>query len=301
MDKLQAMQCFLRVLEAGSFSKVAAEMAVSPSHISKQVAFLEQQVGAKLLQRTTRSIALTELGDNYAKQCRQILTQVALAESEIAQLQGHPTGRLRVSFPSILGEQNTAQLCSEFMQQYPDIQLDILLDDRFIDLVEEGFDLAIRASSDMPSSNLICKKIGSFPIRLFASQQYLAKYGHPQHPSELAQHRCIGYTYSRNNMWGFRHEKGVDKVEINRTVRVNSTYFVKHLVESHQGIAFMPSFIQLQSPQLVVLLPQYQPNQLDLNAVYPERAFTPAKTIKFIEFFRLWFNQNMQPHLKVKS
>jgi len=293
MDKLQAMQCFLRVIEAGSFSKVAAEMAASPSYVSKQIAFLEQQVSAKLLQRTTRSLKLTQIGESYAQQCRQILAQVAQAESDIAQLQGQPTGRLRVSFPTLLGENNTAQLCADFMQCYPDISLDILLDDRFVDLVEEGFDLAIRASSDMPSSNLISKKIGRFAIRLFASPGYLAQYGYPQHPSELVHHRCIGYTYSRNNLWGFRHDKGVDRVEIKRAVRANSTYFIKYLVESNQGVAFMPSYVQKQNPELVVLFPDYKPNNLDLSAVYPERAFTPVKTLKFIEFFQQWFEEHM--------
>ncbi|WP_394209296.1 LysR family transcriptional regulator [Enterovibrio calviensis] len=296
MDKLDAMATFLRVTESGNFSRTAADMGVSPSHISKQIAFLEKQLGVRLIQRTTRALSLTQVGETYAAECQRILEHVSSAESSLTKLKGTPSGRLRISFPSIIGEHNTVKFCSEFMALYPEIELDILIDDRIVDLVEEGFDLCIRASNQMPDSTLIRKKIGEITIRLLASKSYIAKYGEPLHPSELVKHRYIGHTYVKSSVFSFKHDKGIDKVTMRKKVRVNSTYFVRKLVEAGEGVAFLPAYFKRSNPELVSLFPGYQPATMDISAVYPERAFTPNKTLIFIDFFMDWFEQHMSKY-----
>ncbi|MDD1793772.1 LysR family transcriptional regulator [Enterovibrio sp. ZSDZ42] len=294
MDKLDAMRTFVRVTEAGNFSRTAAEFGVSPSYISKQMAYLEGELGVRLLQRTTRSINLTQAGEVYLTQCQQILEHISVAESNLTELKGTPSGRLRISFSSILGEKNTAACCTEFMALYPDIDLDILIDDRIVDLVEEGFDLCIRASTTMPDSSLIRKNIGEMVTHLLASKSYIEKYGEPLQPSDLVTHRFIGHTYVKNTVFTFKHDQGTDKVTIPKKVRVNSTYFVRQMVETGQGIAFLPAYFKNANPDLVTLLPHCYPSSIDISAVYPERAFTPVKTHKFIAFFQEWFQRHME-------
>ncbi|PKF48776.1 LysR family transcriptional regulator [Enterovibrio nigricans] len=293
MDKLEAMRTFVRVTEAGNFSRTAADFGVSPSYISKQMAYLESVLGVRLLQRTTRSISLTQAGEQYLVQCQQILEHVSVAEANLTELKGAPSGRLRISFSSILGEKNTAACCTEFMQLYPDVDLDILIDDRIVDLVEEGFDLCIRASTQMPDSSLIRKNIGQMTTHLLASRDYIEKYGEPMHPSDLVTHRFIGHTYVKNSVFTFQHDNGIEKVAIPKKVRVNSTYFVRQMVETGEGIAFLPAYFKRANPDLVTLLPHCHPSSIDISAVYPERAFTPAKTHKFIAFFQEWFQRHM--------
>ncbi|MEZ8080444.1 LysR family transcriptional regulator [Enterovibrio norvegicus] len=293
MDKLDAMRTFVRVTEAGNFSRTAADFGMSPSFISKQMAYLESVLGVRLLQRTTRSISLTQAGEQYLVQCLQILEHISVAESNLTELKGKPSGRLRISFSSILGEKNTAACCTEFMHLYPDVDLDILIDDRVVDLVEEGFDLCIRASTQMPDSSLIRKHIGDMTTNLLASKGYIEKYGEPKKPSDLTTHRFIGHTYVKNSVFTFMHDDGVEKVTVPKKVRVNSTYFVRQMVESGEGIAFLPAYFKNTNPDLVTLLPYCHPSSIDISAVYPERAFTPAKTHKFIAFFQQWFKQHM--------
>ncbi|WP_087024764.1 LysR family transcriptional regulator [Thaumasiovibrio subtropicus] len=295
MDQLNAMRIFVRVSETGNFSKTADEMNTSPSYTSKQIAGLEKVIGARLFQRTTRVLTLTPAGKSYLHHCQKILNQLAIAESDIAEIQGTPSGLLRLSMPSILGEAASAALCAAFLKQYPDIELDILVEDRFVDLIEEGFDVCIRASAEFPDSSLIYRRIGEMPIHLMASEAYIAKWGAPKLAKELANHPIITHRYARAGAFQFEKDGKVESVNFSRRVRVNSTAFVRHLVEEGEGVGFLPVCIsgaQNQS-KLVSLLPDYQEGKITFSVVYPERTYTPLKVHKFIEFFEEWFRDTV--------
>lgn len=296
MDKLTAMNIFIRVTELGSFSKAADEINTSPSYISKQISALEQSLGARLLQRTTRVLSLTEAGESYLHHCRKVAQQLAIAESEIAELQGTPAGLLRVSMPSVLGEQASALMYAQFMRQYPSIELDIMVEDRFVDMVEEGFDICIRASESFPDSNLIYKPIGELAVHLKAAPDYLAQYGHPRTAKELAHHPLIAHRYGWANSYRFVKEGTTEQVAFERKVRVNNTAMVRHLLTQGMGVGFLPVYRsdEQSDDSLVTLLPDYQDGTITISMVYPARTFTPLKVHKFIAFFQLWFEQHMK-------
>lgn len=293
MDKLTSMQLFVRVAQAGSFTKVANEMDVSPSYVSKHIAHLESQLETRLLQRTTRSTTLTLAGERYLSRCVMILNNVESAESDLLEQTSSAAGKLRISIPSVLGEQATADMIAQFLARYPNIDLDILLDDRFVDMVEEGFDLCIRASSSQPDSNLIYRYIGKMPFELVASKTYLETHGRPKTVQDLAKLQIIVHRYANNGTFTFWHNHQAEKVTIRHRVRVNSAHLVHRLVDNHQGIAFLPCYIFESNPQIEVLLPHYENGALTVSLVYPEREHTPVKVHKFIEFFKAWFEEQV--------
>lgn len=294
MDKLNAMRIFIRVTETGNFSKTADELNTTPSYVSKQISALEKSLGTRLLQRTTRVLTLTESGQSFLKHCRKIVTQLSIAESEIAELRGTPSGLLRVSMPSVLGDRDSANLCAGFLKQYPEIELDISVEDRFVDMVEEGFDVCIRASAEFPDSTLIYKRIGDLGIHLMASPEYLAEYGHPKTAAELTNHQLISHRNARTSTFTFEKQGRAEQVTFNRRVKVNSTAIVRHIVEQGTGMGFLPKPSQtgmFEQNRLVSLLPNYQEGKITISLVYPERTYTPLKVYKFIEFFEQWFKR----------
>ncbi|MGR5061929.1 LysR substrate-binding domain-containing protein [Photobacterium sp. DNB22_13_2] len=291
MDKLDAMEMFIRVAESGSFSKAAHDRGCSPSFVSKQISFLENQLQVKLIHRTTRSLHLTDIGIRYLDECQSVIQQLALAELQIQDRGLSPSGRLRVSMPSVFGEQELMALCSQFMSAYPNIDVDVHLDDRKVDLIEEGFDVCIRASFSHPDSNLIMKKMGTLPIRLYASKRYVEKYGYPETVGELASHKFIAHAFANCNLLSFKGKDGIERVSVPQKARVNNTFFVRHLVKEGHGIAFLPEYMSQGFPELTVLFSDYPSSTLDICAMYPDRLFTPSKTTAFISFFDEWFRQ----------
>ncbi|MGF1736775.1 LysR family transcriptional regulator [Photobacterium satsumensis] len=291
MDKLEAMEMFVRVAEAGSFSKAAYDRGCSPSFVSKQISFLEKQLQVKLIHRTTRSLHLTDIGMRYLDECQSVIQQLALAESKIQEAESSPSGRLRVSLPSVFGEQEIMELCSQFIAAYPNIDVDIHLDDRKVDLIEEGFDVCIRASFSHPDSNLVMKKLGTLPIRLYASKSYVEINGYPESAEELASHNFIAHAFANCNLLSFKGKSGIERVSVRQKARVNNTYFVRHLVKKGHGIAFLPEYMSQGLPELTVLLSGYTPSTLDICAMYPDRLFIPNKTRAFVAFFNEWFQQ----------
>ncbi|MGF1909689.1 LysR family transcriptional regulator [Vibrio kasasachensis] len=293
MDKLTAMKLFVRIAQVRSFSKVANEMDVSPSYVSKHVAYLESQVDTRLLQRTTRSISLTLAGERYLARCLTILSQVELAEGELMEQTGIPSGKLRLSVPSVLGESATADMCAQFLSQYPNIDLDVMVEDRFIDLIEEGFDLCIRASSSQPDSNLIYRYIGKMPFDLVGSKTYLERHGYPKSVQDLKNLKIIVHRYANNTTFSFSKQGQIEKVNIHQRVRVNSAQLVHCLVARHQGLAFLPRYIFKHNPEIEVLLSDYDNGALTISLVYPEREHAPQKVRQFITFFKAWFEEQL--------
>ncbi len=287
MDKFTEMQAFVAVTEAGSFVRAAGTLGVSKAAVSRQVADLESRLGVRLLHRTTRRLSLTPEGEVFLTRCRELLGEVAEAEAEITSSSGEASGLLRINAPFSFGLQHLAPLWVEFMAQHPKVTLDVTLTDRVVDLVEEGFDMAVRIAR-LPSSSLISRRLTSTRIVLCASPTYLQARGEPRHPSELVDHDVLAYSlFSMGDQWEFAGPDGPVSVRTTPRLRINSGDTCRVAALRHQGIVLQPSFLvgqDLLAGTLVEILPAYRCVELDVYAVYPSRKFVSPKVRLLIEF-----------------
>ncbi|WP_370280961.1 LysR substrate-binding domain-containing protein [Pontibacterium sp.] len=299
MDVLSAMGIYVRVVDLKSFSLAAEEMGISSSSVSKQISQLEQHIGARLLQRTTRRLSVTEVGAAYYEKCQKIISQVEEAESLVSQLQGQPRGVLRIYCNMTFGQMQLAKAIPEFMEAYPDIQVDVTLDDRAPDLVRDGFDLAIRiADPQLPDSSLIAREISKVPMFICSTPEYLEKNGHPECAEDLKKHNCLVFVHASNaNQWSLEREGRRCTVQVDGDVKANNSLVVRESVLAHRGIANLAYFVIsrfVESGDLVQVFPQYEPEKLSIFAVYPDRKYISPKVSHFIEFFQGWLEQNLQ-------
>ncbi len=289
MDRLSAMNMFVRVVETGSFSAVAKELNSTQPTISKNIAELESWLGAKLLNRSTRSLRLTETGTDYYERCVAILQDVEEAEQMVGHLQTQPRGVVRVSAVVAFGRLHVVPRLASFFEQYPDIRVDVRLNDRVVDLVEEGIDVAFRMGV-LPDSNLIARKLCSSPIVTVASPEYLKKNGIPSHPKDLRDHNFIVYTESSGSGESTFQEDGTPfVVRVAGNISTNNTEAMRTALISGLGISRGPRWLvgdAIASGQLVEVLQEYQPEPLDLYAVYSPGRHLPSKVRCFIDFFR---------------
>lgn len=289
MDKLKAMQLFVRVAELGSFSRVAEQNATSKSMVSKQISALEERLGARLLQRSTRRLQLTQLGKDYLARCREILRQVEDTETHIQELQQVPKGRLRINAAMALAQTALAPALAEFMRRYPQIELDIELSDQAQDLLEHNFDIGLRVASQTFESNYVGKAITQFSYSICASPAYLAAHEAIVKPGDLSRHQCFEYHYFRHkNLWPV----GLDRVAISGRLKANNSVFLLDMVKQGMGIGFIPRFISypaLQSGEVVEVLADAEKPLMTLYALYPVRHYTPSRLNHFIEFLQQWF------------
>ncbi|RLU02962.1 MAG: LysR family transcriptional regulator [Ketobacter sp.] len=290
MDKLRAMQLFVRVVDAGSFTAVADELNVTTSMISKEIRRLEEELGVRLLHRSTRGQQLTPIGEGYLQRCRQLLIQLEDTDAYVQHMQENPKGKLRINAPMALGLTDLAKMFSAYMQAYPDIELDIHLGDENLDLIEHGFDLGFRAASQAFDSSYIGKPLTRFTYQVCAAPSYLS--GHPKirKVSDLQHHNCFVYSYFRGgNQWPLN-----EGVSISGTLKVNSTLFMRQVIEDGLGIGFLPSFVAqsgLESGALREILPRAERPLLTLYALYPNRRFVQPKLLRCIEFMQRWFGE----------
>lgn len=288
MDKFQEMSSFVAVVEAGSFVGAADALGLSKAAVSRHVAELEQRLGARLLQRTTRRLSLTDDGQLFLARAKDMLAAVDEAESEIRSRSGEPSGRLRINAPLTFGVLHLAPLWGRFAQAYPKVSLDIELSDRVVDLVEEGYDLAVRITN-LPNSQLVSRQLASTRMVACASPQYLAEHGTPAQPAELAQHNVISYSYwSAGNEWTFHAADGTEVVVRTRArIHANNGDTCRAAALDHQGIILQPDFLvaeDLRRGDLVELMPAYRAMTLGIHAVYPSRKHLPIKTRRLIDF-----------------
>jgi DNA-binding transcriptional LysR family regulator len=290
MDKLRAMSLFVRVAELRSFSRVADETQTSKSLISKEISRLERELGARLLQRSTRHLALTQVGEGYLVRCREILLKLQDAEHFIQDTQGHPAGKLKVNAPMALGLLQLGDLFSDFMRAYPDIELDIHLSDEPLDLIDHGFDLGFRISSRRLDSNYIGRPLAHFSYRVCAAPSYLERCGAVTRVEELKEHNCFVYSYFQGkNLWPLG-----EGVAIGGNLRVNNTIFMMEVIRNGLGIGFIPDFIcaaDLASGAVVEILPDVDRTSLTLFALYPARTYAPPKLTRCVEFFERWYQR----------
>lgn len=288
MDRFHEMQAFVAVVEHGSFVGAAEALKTSKAAMSRQVAELEQRLGVRLLNRTTRRLSLTDEGKLFHVRCTDLLGALQEAESELTTRSGEASGQLRVSAPVTFGNVHLAPLWGDYLQQHPKVQLDLSLSDRTVDLVEEGIDLAIRIAR-APHPTLIARKLATTRVVPCASPAYLARRGTPACPQELAAHDVIAYTYwSLKDEWEFTAPDGtVEKVKTRPKMYANSGDTCVAVALRHQGIVMQPDFLvyeALRAGTLVELLPGYQAGELGIYAVYTSRRQLSLKLRYLVDF-----------------
>ena len=280
MDRFVEMQTFTAVVDAGSFVRAAETLGLSKAAVSRNVDALERRLGVRLLHRTTRRLSLTDEGRLFYTRSRELLGSVEEAESEVAANTDAASGHLRINAPVTFGNRHLAPLWGPFLAQHPRITLDVTLSDRIVDLVEEGYDLAIRISPQATSS-LVRKRLTTARLRVCASPQYLRRHGTPRTPADLASHAVIGYSYfSSRDEWRFEGPKGRSSVRTQPRVHSNSGETCRALALAHQGIVLQPDFLvgdDIRDGRLVELLRDQRCEDLVVYAVYPTRKHVPAK------------------------
>ncbi|MCX8281141.1 LysR family transcriptional regulator [Phyllobacterium sp. 0TCS1.6C] len=290
MDKLAVMATFMRVAERGTFSAAARELGLSQPAVSQQIAALERHLGARLFHRSTRRLTLSDSGAAYYRQAQQIVQALEEAEDAVRAQTSELHGVLRVSGPVGLGQTDLADALIAFRRDYPGLVVELLLDDRYSDLIAEGIDVAIRLGS-MPSSGLVARKLGSFDRILVASAGYIAANGSPGTPAELDQHPHVGFIWSpRGDSIPLLGPEGPVDVPVRPVFLANNAFVLNKALLSGLGIggAQLP-LVQsdLDDGRLVRILPAYSYAPLEIHAVYPSGRFVPRKTRLFVEFLAL--------------
>ena len=287
MDRLTAMQVFSQVVESGSFAKAAERLGLSTSATSRHVAELESHLHARLLHRTTRRVSLTESGRSYYERCVQLLADLDEAEQEAARAAVVPRGTVKLTTAGAFGRQ-VAGAIAVFLDKHAEVRFDVSLSERIVDLVEEGFDLAVRIGTP-GGQNLVARKLGETRIVPCAAPRYLERHGVPRTPEELARHNCFTYEYtSQRGVWRFRGPDGEPRaVRVSGTLHSNSGDFVAEAAALGAGIVFEPAFIvgpDVRAGRLLPLLQDYEPQPLAIYAVYPSRKHLSAKVRLFVDF-----------------
>ncbi len=299
MDTLTRMRAFIDVVEAEGFSAAARKIGRSKALLSKYVRELEDELGALLLNRTTRQFSLTEAGHTYYRRATEIVREIDSLADAVRDSSGDVRGRIRLTAPRTFADAPIGQSLIDFAKEHPDIVLDIHLDDRFVDLVEEGYDLAIRITR-LESSSLIARKLAAFGIRICAAPELIEKYGRPTRPQDLAQMPCVIDTNGRwLSNWPFVNERGEPiTVAVTGRLEVNSPQSVRAAAVAGLGFATMPDFIArpaLDDGTLVSVLDEFIPSGGGIFAVYPHRRYLPAKVRVFVDFLVQWFKAKEKP------
>ncbi|HYD96978.1 MAG TPA: LysR family transcriptional regulator [Noviherbaspirillum sp.] len=293
MDTLTSMKVFTAVVDTGSFAAAADRLDMSRAMTSKYVAHLEEHLGTRLLQRTTRRLTLTESGSAYYERCVQILADISEAEEGALHLNENPRGTLRVTMPVSFGILHMGPVVSEYMKQYPEVKVDILLTDRRVDLLEEGLDLAIRIGA-LTESGLVAKKLASDRVVICGAPDYFKQYGTPRTPADLAHHNCLLYTYAAaGDEWKLTGPGGVHVVKVSGSLRASNGDMVRLAALGGVGLIRQPTFLcagDLRDGRLVEVLREYRADELGIYAVYPSRKHLPAKVRSFVDFVAAAFD-----------
>jgi len=287
MDRLAAIEAFVRVVEQGSFVRASHSLDLSTSALSQRVADLEAHLGARLLNRTTRKLSLTESGQAFYERAVQMLADLDEAETLASSSAASPRGVLKITCAHAIAVQRLAPAMAQFHAQHPEVRFEVVVSDRVVDLVEEGFDLAIRIGM-IGSDLLVARKLGEMRLVLCAAPAYLKRRGTPRTPADLAQHDLLTYAYSRTpRLWSLRAPDGrLIEVKAQGSLHANSGQVLVAAAEAGQGIVLETDFHvaqALQARALVRVLPQYEGGGGDIWAVYPSRRHLSAKVRLFVE------------------
>lgn len=293
MDTLTRMRAFIAVVENEGFSAAARKIGRSKALLSKYVRELEDELGALLLNRTTRQFSLTELGHTYYKRAGEIVREIDTLQDMVRDSREGVRGRIKVSAPRSFADSSFDQALIDFAVANPEIGLDIHLDDRFVDLVEEGFDLAIRVTT-LEDSGLIARRLAPFGMLVVATPETIRKYGMPERPEDLASRPCIVDTNARRrNTWTLKGPDGTRQaVTVSGPIEVNSPLSARAAMLANLGFGISPDFVVLddiREGRLVNVLPGSTTDGAGIYAVYPHRRYLPAKVRALVDFLAEWF------------
>lgn len=287
MDRFASMRAFTKVVETRGFAAAARAMGLSRSVVNKAVINLENELGTQLLRRSTRKVTPTETGLAFYDRCQRILEDLDEAIASVKDLQERPTGTLRMNAPMSFGTRHLAPLVGEFMAQHQEVHVELVLSDRFIDPIEEGFDLTLRIAEPAYATSLIEQQIVTARRVMCASPAYLEAAGALESPADLRHHRCLQYGYSGTlHQWRLTDGDGERAWSINCSMWSNNGDVLKAAAVADQGIALLPTFIvgdELQSGNLVTVLSEHEPKALVLSALYPRHRHLSAKVRLFVE------------------
>lgn len=287
MDKLDAMNAFAKVVAAGSYAEAARRLGLTRSAVSKAVMELEQLLGARLLDRTTRRVTPTEAGSAYYERCVSILSDVEETELQVSRLHDEPRGILKINGPMSFGILYLGDAVAEFMRSYPELRVELVLNDRFIDPLEEGVDVTVRIGA-LADSSLIARRLAPARLALVASPDYLQRHGALEAPQDLARHQCLAYGHmSGVHRWQLRHGAENVTVPINAALCSNNGEVLRAAALADNGIALLPTFLigpDIAAGRLEVVLRKYPPMELGIFAVYAPNRYLAAKTRLFIDF-----------------
>ncbi|MDG9668675.1 LysR family transcriptional regulator [Hahella sp. CR1] len=295
MDTVTSMKAFCAVVQEGGFSAAGRKLNLSKVLVSKYVGQLEDRLGARLFHRTTRKVRLTPTGEAYYLRVTPLLHELDDIEARVRDEHGEPEGLLRVAAPTSFAEIHLMPLVAIMLDKHPGLTLDIRLADRYVDLLEEQVDLAVRIGY-LPDSSLVAQKLADIPIVWCASATYLERHGTPQIPADLMRHRVVfDSNYSGGDYWPVAQEGGVARLPLHKRVSVNSARAAKELALSGMGLARLPAFVigdELASGKLRPVLQKYWPDASAVYAVYPHRRHLSARVRLFVEEAKVYFSTN---------
>jgi len=291
MDKLTGMKVFVSVAKAGSFVGGAREMSISRAMATKHIGQLESYLGARLFNRTTRSLSLTDVGAGYLLRCRTVLAEIEEMEGAVTQLHTEPKGKLKVSAPSVIGALYIAPAIAEFLNLHKDLSVNLILQSSYGDLVDEGIDIAITFGS-LEDTSLIAKKMASSPLLVCGSSDYFAVNGIPLVPEDLAKHSClVNSAIPPRNKWLFKGLEGKEEIVVSGRMQANAADPIRIAAKKGLGLVMLPEYIvarDIEKGHLRVVLQDYACEPMHVHAVYPHRKYLSAKVRTFLVYLEEW-------------
>jgi len=291
MDKLTGMTVFASVAKAGSFVGAARELSISRAMVTKHIGQLESYLGARLFNRTTRSLSLTDVGASYLQRCRVVLSEIQEMEDSVTSLHTEPKGKLKVSSPSVIGSLYIAPAIAELLALYKDLSVNLVLQSNHGDLVEDGVDVAITFGG-LEDTSLIAKKIASSPLVVCGSPDYFAENTKPLVPKDLEQHSClVNWAIPPRNKWIFQGLEGTCELKVTGRMQANAADPIRIAAKKGLGLVMLPEYIvarDIEKGKLEVVLGDYAIAPMDIHAVYPHRKYVSAKVRTFLIFVEEW-------------
>ncbi len=296
MDKLTSMNVFVRVAKAGSFAGGARDLDISRAMATKHIMQLESHLGTRLFNRTTRSLSLTEVGSEYLERCQQVLSDVEEMEAAVTHLQTEPRGVLKISAPPVIGSTHIARALAEFLKINSELTVDMILQSSTGDLIDEGIDLAIHLGA-LEDTSMVARKLASSMLVVCGSPEYLAKYGTPKTPEDLAEHSClVNWAIPPRNKWQFKGDAGYVVMNVSGRMQTNAAHPIRLAAVHGLGLVMLPTYIigaDLEKGLLKRVLENYTLPPLDIYAVYPHRKYLSAKVRGFMDFLQKWLEHRV--------
>ena len=297
MNRLDGIEEFIAVAEAGSFSAAARSLNLSKAHVSQQVSRLEDRLGTRLLHRTTRKVSLTETGAIYIEHCRPIIEDLKSADLAVSNLQHQVRGRIRICSPHLLGEVILVPALTLFQEKYPDLEIDIDLSSRKIDLINERYDIAIQVG-ERKDTNVVNKALATTRFKVVASPSYIEKYGQPNSPAELKEHHCLLFaSRGESKPWKFKGENNTVEINIKSHWRSNSGHLLRAGAKSGLGLAYLPDYYlknDIQKGELIHVMQGWQSVDRNIVAIYQHKTHVTTKIRLFIEFLTEYIQSHSQ-------